>query len=517
MQVNSKQAHSRLSFADRRTSVRIPVACAFCLAVSVAFGGCSIFVGGSDETSFAADYAFEVHMAGADSGDPQRDNTYSGPQPLDRLIAEAESNHPSIMAAANRLTAAQENLNAALDIKDPRLSITAGVEPVQTAAGPQRAAIALSQEVPRLAKLEARVIRAQTEVDSAQATLAIERARVAEEVRHAYADLFEAEMLYRLAATQKALLDRVSGIAEAKYQTGQIGQQEWKDSLIVADEMENRRIDQQGKIGVMQRRLTTAIGLNPAVSIETLPNLPAVDLIEDRDTYAGLANEVNPELQRSRIEMRLRQIEVDLKCLERRPDPTLSATWISVDEGGISPVANGRDSVLVGVSVGLPVFRDQLEGKVQNAAALANAQVEEHRSLKLTQQANVLAQYESVASQIDQIVRLENSILPSAEDVFNTSMQEFQVDRVTYEQLTDYWQRLFALQEQRVQIQVSMFKNFASLIRLMGGQLPTEESGKAPASGGPLPPQGVTPNGFEGIPTDFQSLPPASARRVVGY
>ncbi len=150
----------------------------------------------------------------------------AGPQPVDVYVEYALAQNADIQAARKQVEAAANRVPQAASLQDPTLAATAYPAPVQTAAGRQEFGLNASQHLPWFGKLDARAGVAEEETNIARARLAVVELEVIEQVKRAYYELYFVQKAIRITEDDRRLLTDLSAIAESKYRTGTVSQQD---------------------------------------------------------------------------------------------------------------------------------------------------------------------------------------------------------------------------------------------------------------------------------------------------
>jgi outer membrane protein TolC len=160
---------------------------------------------------------------------------------------------------------------------------------------------------------------------------------------------------------------------------------------------------------------------------------------------------------------------VDLAQLDYFPDVTLGLTWISTSAAGISPVANGRDPLLLGVSFNVPIYRQRMEAGVRQAEAQAVADRRQYDSLKDRTLEQVKDLFVRAGSQRDLLLLFREDIIPKAKQTLQVSSQAYQTGDVDFLQLIDNWRQLLRFQLAYQRLEAQLRQTLAKLERVVGG------------------------------------------------
>ncbi len=451
------------------------------------------------------EYADLVHsMAEAPSTPPQATvppvvSPLAGPQPVESYVAYALAQNPDIQAARKRVEAAANRVPQAASLQDPTLGVTAFPAPIQTAAGQQQLSMNASQQFPWFGKLDARAAMAEAEANAARAGLMAAELEVIEQVKRAYFELYYIQQAIRIMQDDKKLLVDLTKIAEVRYRTGAVSQQDVLRAQVEADNVDSDLIRLHQQQLSSQARLAGWLHVSPDTPLAAVDELPAEQVPRDLDRLYEQAICARPELHAQLATLRRDRGNVELARLAYFPDLTGSVMWNDVADHGLSPVANGQDSVGIGVSATMPIYRKRLDSGIRASEAQATATARQYDSLRDRTAAEVKDLFAQATSQYDLIRLFQDSIIPKADQTLQVSISAYETGRVDFLQLIDNWRELlrFRIMHQRLQSQLR--QTLASLDRVVGGQL----SGPAPtdASRRPeqLPPTPPVPDRAERI------------------
>ncbi|MFT7641698.1 MAG: cobalt-zinc-cadmium efflux system outer membrane protein, partial [Pirellulaceae bacterium] len=191
-----------------------------------------------------------------------------------------------------------------------------------------------------------------------------------------------------------------------------------------------------------------------------------------------------PELHAQLAAIERDQRAVALARLDYKPDVTLGLSWVDVASGGISPVANGRDSVLLSAGVNLPIYQKRLNSSVRSAEAKAVASAREYDSLRDGTLEQVTDLFAQAQSHQELLTLFHEDILPKARQTLQVSSRAYNVGEVDFLQLIDNWRQLLRYEINYRRLDATLRQTLAELERVVGGQ---EFSGASESSMQPLP------------------------------
>ena len=367
-----------------------------------------------------------------------------GPTAVDILIGYALANNPEIQAARYTAQSLGARVPQVKSLPDPTLMATAFLEEIQTAAGPQQAAMSLSQKFPWFGKRALRSQVAYHDSMAAYSRAAAIELRVIEQVKLAYFDLYFAQTAVSETRQLEKPLEDVIAVARSRYETsvGKVGLESVFQAQIELARLKTDLIKLEEGKRRAQARLAGVMHLPPRTQIEALPSLARSQMANQVETLVALADSCQPALEASGREMARDRAAVDLARHEYWPDVTTSLNWYEMGDGGLSPVSNGRDAFSLGVGVNLPIYRHRLDAAVREAENKLCATARRYDSVRDAYQAEI----ETLCAQFREhyltLKILETDILPRAEETLRLTLESYRAGRADFQQLMDVYRTL---------------------------------------------------------------------------
>ncbi len=416
-----------------------------------------------------------------------------GPHPIETYISYALSQNPDIEVARKRVDAAAYRVPQAASLRDPTFGVTAFPSPVETAAGQQNVSLTASQHLPWHGKLSTKAAAAEADTSVARAQLAAVELEVIEQVKRAYYELYFVQRAIRITEENRKLLLDFVRIAESKYRTGKASQQDVLRAQVEISNLDNQLIRLRQQIDSSQAKLARLMHISPDTPVRALEQPPQQQIPHDLQRLYEQAIAGQPELHAQLAAVQRERRNVDLARLEYFPDLTAGVTWIGTSASGLSPVANGEDPVLLGLSVNVPIYRKRLDAGVREAESRVVASTRQYDSLRDRTAESVKDLYTQAISQYDLVKLFRDDIIPKAEQTLEISQSDYQVGKSDFLTLIDNWQQLLRFKIAYHRIESQLQQTLATLERVVGGQLQTiapPETIPPPvpgANGGPVP------------------------------
>lgn len=406
-----------------------------------------------------------------------------GPHSLDTYVRHALTHNPDIQAARKQVDAAAFRVPQTSSLPDPMLAMKAYPEPVQTAAGQQEFSLAVSQKFPWFGKLQAQADVAESNTNVARALLAAVELSVIEEVKRAYYELYFVQASIRITEADRVLLDNLTEIAASKVRTGATSQQDLLRAQLEVFNRDRELIRLGQELQSARARLAGRLHISPDTGLLALDQLPAQQIPSDLQSLYEKAIQSRPELHAQLAAIRRGRSAVERAKLNYYPDPTLGLTWIDTATAGLSPVANGRDAVLLSVGINMPIYRKRIEAGVREAEAQTVADTRRYDSLKDRTQEQVKDLFVRAQSQQDLLQLFREGIIPKADHTLRVSSLAYQNPQggVDFLQLIDNWRQLLKFQVAEQRLESQLRQTLASLERVVGGFEAYEEAAGRPS------------------------------------
>ena len=397
----------------------------------------------------------------------------SGPRPVDEYVAFALSQNPEIQVKRKQVEAAAMRVPQAASLEDPMLDVTGyPFYPFvpQQVGGRVTYEIMASQQVPWFGKLRTKACAAEAEVDAARAELVVAELEVLEQVKRAYYELYLVQTSIEITEQSRKLAVDFSKIAETKYRTGTVGQQDLLRAQLEVSNIDTELVRMRQELQSAQARLARLLHVSPETPVQALPELPAEQIPNDLERLYALAIEARPDLHAQLAAIRRDRLNVDLARLQYYPDVTLKANWGDMGTAqAMSPEADGIGMLGVGFGANIPIYRKRLDAGVREAEAKTVASAWEYDALRDKTQEEVKDLFAQLTSQEQLLTLFRTEIIPKAELTLKVSTSAYQTGKIDILMLIDNWKQLlqYRIGQQRLEAQVR--QTLASLERAVGG------------------------------------------------
>ncbi|WP_336692872.1 TolC family protein [Delftia acidovorans] len=409
-------------------------------------------------TACGAVQASEPAYAAAPSAAPVSESATAGP-PLDlqQALALALDGNPGLRAARQALAATEGAVLQSQARPNPELAWSQE----DTRRSTRTLTMQLNQTLEVGGKREARMRVAERGRDLARAELAGAEAALRADVGTAFFGVLAAQQRVvlagqtleiasgaREAAARRVAAGKVAPLEETKARVAESGarleQAQARSALRVA------RGQLQALWGERVRPFGQAEG-----AVDALPLLPELAALQQRIEQA-------PAVLRARQALEQSRATVDLERARRLPDPTVSL--------GVKRATEvGRNQLVVGVSVPLPVF-DSNRGNQLQALRLADQAEEQLLATRVQLQARLFEARELLQASREQARQLAEEVLPTARTAYELASRGFALGKFAYLDVLDAQRTWSEARSQYLDQLLATHRAAADIDRLLGSE-----------------------------------------------
>ena len=436
--------------------------------------------------SAATDETIQTVAAAEMPTDPQ----FAGPHGVDEYVAYALDQNPRIQAKRKLVEASALRVPQAASLEDPTVGVMGYPffpNVPQTASGRMTADLVVSQKIPFIGKLDAQAQMADAEADVTRAQLAAAEWEVVEQVKRAYYELYYLQQAIAITTKSRGLAVDISRVAEAKYRTATVSQQDLLRAELEVANIDGELIRLRQELQSSQARLARLLHISPDTPVRALDELPSDDVPKDLQALYDQAIAARPELHMELAGIRKERIAADLARLQYYPDVTLSFGWGGMTtEKALAPTADGIDNLSIGAMINVPLYRSRLDAGVREGEARTVMKAREYDNLRDQTQEEVKDLFVRAQSEQELLKLFEREIIPKAEQTLNVSIPAYEVKQIDFLQLIDNWRSLLRFQISEARLRAQLRQSIASLERVVAGLPPAVV--RTPQDAGHMPP-----------------------------
>jgi len=394
------------------------------------------------------------------------------PRTLDDYTALALAHNPALASASLHAEAAQARAGATGALPDPMLTAGYFVQTPETRVGPQEWGVTLSQRLPFFGKLGAESDAAARDAEVATHSVRERRLDIAFEVARWYHEYYRLSEVRRVLAEERELLDRMQDVAQVRYASGRVGQQDvLKAQLALSQSADEMELVTRG-LATARARLNALIGREAdaelAEPVRAVPDAAAVGArFASVSTDSALAQRPEMAAAASRIEA-----ANDTARRARRgyfPDLTLGVQYIDVSPGGMPGTPDaGKDIVQVIAGINLPLWFGKLGARVRESDAQVARARSDQRDAELRVRSELADALEKVRTARERLTLYEDVMLPQAQQTFAASEAAYQTGTVGFLDYLDSERVLLSVRKRYPAVVADLGVQIAYLERAMG-------------------------------------------------
>ena len=364
---------------------------------------------------------------------PQR-TAEGSPLTLDAALREALAKNPELIALRRQFEAARERPAQERFLAAPTFEAQIWQWPINT-LNPTNTSMYMfmfGQDVPGPGKRRLRETVVQKEVALAEADIAVRARDVVDRVKRAYAELFLARKAIEVHHASVDLLRQLADVAQAKYTTGRISQQDVLKAVVELSRVHDRLITLDEQAQLAEAQLNTFLDRPPGAPVGPLAEPRERLLLPSAATLQQLAVAHQPELTMARLGAERANAQLAVVNREYKPD------FFAM--GGYMLMPNDRDAWMAKVGITWPTApwsrgrfdAQRAEATAEIAAAKARVRAVENALRLAVQQA-----YVRVKSAEQRAALLRTTIVPQSQQALEISRVAYQTDRVEFLALID--------------------------------------------------------------------------------
>ena len=331
-------------------------------------------------------------------------------------------------------------------LPDPTIGAMAFTPPMNFEPDRQLAEVQVMQMIPWIGRLKAEAQRAHLEALVAVNLYQAERLRVIGDIRASWYKLYVLHKQVETTEADKAQLESLLHTANARVRTGDAQSGDVLLATLELSSLEEQLITFRQEMASTAAELNRLVGRNAQTPIEgpasIAPEFPAWD----HELLRQIAFTRQPELNAARLRTAATRWGIEVARLKRRPDLTFGLGWIVMDAPGAVMPDAGEDSLTLGVTASIPLWRRKYDAMYSEASrehCAAHASEEE----VVLQLDSLLSDLWAQASASQQTVELyETTILPQARQTFAADQASLINNAVTFDRVIRDYRTLLNLQ-----------------------------------------------------------------------
>lgn len=367
---------------------------------------------------------------------------------LNDLETQAVNQNPTLIRLYREYQAATARARYVDELPDPKVGANVFGNPIETAAGSQRANFSVSQLIPWLEKLNAQEQQACFEALAIRSEYQSAKLKALADARVGWYRLYVIDKLIETTKVNQQLLNSIIEVANARVSTGAASQGD-----VLLGTLELSRLEEQ-LLMLKRRRLAIEAELNrvvsrPAATPVNVPDVLKINLPElSANQLYETALSYQPELDAARLRTQATRWGIEVARLSRRPEVAISANYFLTDNNRPpTKVVNvGEDPWSLGAQVSIPLWREKYDAIRDEATWKYLASHDSLRQLQERYDALTLDLW-SEAQRASETAKLyRQTVLPQAEQTLQADQDAYANGSVEFDRVVRDYRNLLTLE-----------------------------------------------------------------------
>ncbi|MGR3309918.1 MAG: TolC family protein [Candidatus Brocadiales bacterium] len=394
---------------------------------------------------------------------------------LNRVISEAIQNNPELQATHKRWEATKEKIPQARALDNPIIGYKYGGMEGMAATTPMQHNFFGSQSFPFFGKLRLKGEIASKEANIAKAKYnAIKRNLIAN-VKSAYYELYYVYKSIRINEETKGILKRFEKIAQIKYATGLVTQQDVLKAQVEVSKIINDLIILEEFKETVVARLNTLLDQPPHTLMGVPEDFEPSKFTLTLDKLYKMTREISPELKQFAYDIEKNDAAKRLAKKQYFPDFKVGVEYMdrrSLPSGLISPRGKVRDEWAGTIGITVPIFqKKRWDAGVRQAVANLEASRKTYKNIENTAFFGIKDSHYRILTAERLMELYKNSIIPQTEQSLKAAEIGYQTGKVDFLELLDSERVLLTFRLAYYRAVADFEQNFAELERIVGAEL----------------------------------------------
>jgi outer membrane protein TolC len=365
---------------------------------------------------------------------------------LSDLEALAFDNNPTLRRMQQEAAAAWDKARYVDKLPDPSVGSNFFIPPMNFEPDRQVAELQVMQMIPWLSRLEAEAQQACMEALAAENMYHAERLRVIGDLRANWFKLYVLGKQIETTVADQRQLESLIKTANARVATGDAQSGDVLMATLELSSLQEQLITYRQEVISTAAELNRLIGRDADTPIDSPTEIASEFPNWDFAQLRQVASESQPELNAARLRTAASRWGVEVARLKRRPDLTFGVGWVFMDAPGATMPDAGRDSLTLGVSTTLPIWRGKYDAMSSEASRQHIAAHASEDEIFARLDAMLRDLLEQARANHEKVGLYEKSILPQARQTFEADQKSLVNNSVTFDRVVRDYRTLLNLE-----------------------------------------------------------------------
>jgi outer membrane protein TolC len=443
----------------------------------IALAGLSVGCAGAHEPEVRHDLAltrknFALHPSPLDDSRPEDTLLPTGESSLSGYVRLSLERNPEIRASFERWQASVLRISRARRLPEPTIGFGYFIQSVETRVGPQRARISLQQAFPWPTKLTAGADAASARARASQRLFEAQALVVAQRVTTAYLNLWQLRTTRAIHLEHLEVIQALSESVRARVSTGAANLADLQQIDLAAARIEDGIRGMEETERGAEAQLRAAIGVPSEFSVPTPrgPGNSAMPMESSQELVSWVGT--HPTIESQSFLAKASEATASAEGAVRFPSFTVGADWIITGEAAMPDVeGSGRDAVIVGASMSVPLWQGNYADSVAAAQADSRAHQAERRAMLDRANAELATTLANLRDAARRVELYRGTLVPQAAAAYESVLGAYTVGRGTIAQTLLSQRDLLELRVELERARADHARTWARLEELVGREL----------------------------------------------
>ncbi len=385
---------------------------------------------------------------------------------LQQLITLAINNNAMLKAKKLAWESMIAQHPQATALKDPKLTYTEAIEPIETRLGPQDRALSLNQQIPYPGKLNTKGNIVAKDISIAKVRYNQASRDLVVTLKQSFYELAYLENAVRLSMQNKAILEKITHIATNDYASSSSTLNDVAKAQSQYAQVSYDVLLLEELISTEKTRINTLLNRNPEHAFDIHPTVKIPTKFKHAINHLYQLASANEELKIADLAIEKSRLKKDLSQYASLPDFDLGLRYTQIGNPNVAGLERGGDDGLT-VSIGFNIPLNNRKNKaIKQQADIERRQQIENKKTVLNELNNkIKAVYFKINNAQRQVTLYHDNLIPQAQRAKKIAELQYRENKGSITQyletqstwlnfqlayqraIADYWKNITAMEK----------------------------------------------------------------------
>ncbi len=386
------------------------------------------------------------------------------PLTLPQLIDRALQNNPGLQAARAEQEAFAARQRKAGALPNPMFKYS-GMDAADSSSFPDsnEKRFEVEQSFPWFGKRSGLSRIAAREADIMQCEYETKALETLSMVRETYYELCGADLALKVLHSENEVLHRMEKTSQARYQTGQTGQQDVLKAQAELTMLSQKILEFEGRRAAAAQKLNSILNRPSGMALDVEPGFPKLGDSLDVESALAAAEKMRPEIRAAVLKVEQQKTERALMQKEYFPDYTLGAEYRNL--------ADQEDLLMFSVGVDLPLWLGKNRAGTRETGKMIETSENELTAVRNQVDWEVHDAHFRLKTARETLGLYDQKLIPQAQARFKASEAAYESGQADFLDLLESEQFLLNARLMKVMAEADYGVQWARLQRIVGSDL----------------------------------------------